>query len=225
MIEDAADQGYLHYMKFGGQSYVVYLIWAVLVLELVASLFNARYSLAFISLITLMLSFAPVIFADRFQIRLPVHFFAGIVLFIFGTIYLGEAFGFYEKYWWWDVLLHGGSAMGFGLIGFVFVFILFEGDRYAAPPWALALIAFCIAITIGAMWEVFEFAMDQIFGLNMQKSGLIDTMWDLIVDIVGAAIGAAAGFGYLKGRRHRGLPGIIGEFVAKNRRLFRRKKR
>ncbi len=212
-------------MKLGGQSYVVYLIWAVLVVELGVSLFNGRYSLAFIALVTLSLSLAPVIFADRFHIRLPVHFFAGVVLFIFGTVYLGEAFDFYEKYWWWDILLHGGSAMGFGLIGFIFVFILFEGDRYAAPHWALAFMAFCIAITNGVVWEVFEFAMDQMFGLTMQKSGLMDTMWDLIVDIVGAAIGAAAGFGYLKGREHSGLPGMIGEFVAKNRRLFRRKKR
>ncbi|MCK4712292.1 MAG: hypothetical protein KAT26_05365 [Marinosulfonomonas sp.] len=212
-------------MKFKGQSIVVYLIWAILALETVVSLINARYSLAFIALATLLLSFAPAIFADRLKIQLPVHFFAGVVLFVFGTVYLGEAFDFYEKYWWWDVLLHGGAAMGFGLIGFIFVFILFEGDRYAAPHWALALMAFCFAITIGAVWEVFEFAMDQMFGLTMQKSGLLDTMWDMIVNIVGAAIGAAAGYGYLKGRGHWGLARLIGEFVAKNRRLFRRKRR
>jgi len=225
MIEDQTDQVYLYFMKLGGQSYVVYLIWAVLGLELGLSLSNGRYSLAFVALSTLVLSLAPVIFADRFDIRLPVHFFAGIVLFIFGTVYLGEAFGFYEKYWWWDILLHGGSAMGFGLIGFIFVFILFEGDKYAAPHWALALIAFCIAITIGTLWEVFEFGMDQVFGMNMQKTGLIDTMWDLVVNICGAAIGAASGFGYLKGGERHGLSGMIGEFVAKNRRLFKRKKR
>jgi len=225
MIEDHADQGYLQCMKLSEQSVVVYLIWAVLGLELVLSLFNGHYSLAFVALVTLALSLAPVIFADRFDIQLPVHFFAGIVVFIFGTVYLGEAFGFYEKYWWWDILLHGGSAMGFGLIGFIFVFILFEGDKYAAPHWALALIAFCIAISIGVVWEVFEFAMDQMFGMNMQKSGLIDTMWDLIVDIIGAGVGAMAGFAYLKGRQIHGLPGMIGEFVAKNRRLFKRKKR
>ncbi|HHI69700.1 MAG TPA: hypothetical protein ENJ91_01760, partial [Rhodobacteraceae bacterium] len=136
-------------MKISGQSYVVYLIWAILVLELGASLIEGRYSLAFIAAATLALSFTPMLFEDRFHIRLPVRFFAGVVLFVFATIYLGEAFGFYEKYWWWDVLLHGGSAMGFGLIGFIFVFILFEGDRYAAPHWAMALMAFCIAISIG----------------------------------------------------------------------------
>ena len=212
-------------MKLGKQSYVVYLIWAVLALEFVVSMFEGRYSLAFIALATLSLSLAPMIFADRFHIRLPVRFFAGIVLFIFGTVYLGEAFDFYEKYWWWDVLLHGGSALGFGLIGFIFVFILFEGDRYAAPPWALSFMAFAIAVSIGVMWEIFEFAMDQTFGLNMQKSGLIDTMWDLIVDVIGAFVGAWAGYGYLQGRDKSGLAGMIREFVSKNRRLFRRRKR
>ncbi|HGG62967.1 MAG TPA: hypothetical protein ENK34_00215 [Rhodobacteraceae bacterium] len=212
-------------MKLGNQSYVVYLIWAVLALEFVVSMFEGRYSLAFIALVTLSLSLAPMIFADRFHIRLPVRFFAGIVLFIFGTVYLGEAFDFYEKYWWWDVLLHGGSALGFGLIGFIFVFILFEGDRYAAPHWALSFMAFAIAVSIGVMWEIFEFAMDQTFGLNMQKSGLIDTMWDLIVDVIGAFVGAWAGYGFLQGHDKSGLSGMIREFVSKNRRLFRRRKR
>jgi len=211
-------------MKLGGQSYVVYLIWAILVLELAMSVLNARYSLAFVALATISLSLAPMIFADRFHIRLPVHFFAGIVLFILGTVYLGEAFDFYEKYWWWDVLLHGGSALGFGLIGFIFVFIMFAGDRYAAPHWALSFMAFAIAVSIGALWEIFEFSMDQAFGLNMQKSGLIDTMWDLIVDVIGAAIGAGAGYGFLQGRDKSGLAGMIREFVNKNRRLFRRRK-
>ena len=212
-------------MKLGGQSYVVYLIWAILVLELAMSVLNARYSLAFIALATISLSLAPMILGDRFHIRLPVHFFAGIVLFIFGTVYLGEAFDFYEKYWWWDVLLHGGSALGFGLIGFIFVFIMFAGDRYAAPHWALSFMAFAIAVSIGVLWEIFEFSMDQAFGLNMQKSGLIDTMWDLIVDVIGAFFGAWAGYGFLQGRDKSGLAGMIREFVSKNRRLFRRRKR
>ena len=69
-------------IKLSGQSYVVYLIWAVLALELGLSLFNGHYSLGFIALVTMLLSLAPAVFADRFDIQLPVHFFAGIVLFI-----------------------------------------------------------------------------------------------------------------------------------------------
>jgi hypothetical protein len=137
-------------------------------------------------------------------------------------VFLGEVHNFYERFWWWDTMMHGGSAIGFGLIGFILVFMMFQGDRFAAPPLAVAFFAFCFALSIGTLWEVFEFAMDHFFGLNMQKSGLVDTMSDLIVDAVGALIGAGAGFGYLKGRAKGGLSSLLDEFVRTNPRLFRR---
>jgi hypothetical protein len=168
----------------------------------------------------LILSLLPLLAAGRFGIRLPLPFVAAVALFAFATIFLGEAFDFYTRYWWWDIALHGGSAISFGLIGFLFVFMLFEGDRYAALAWALALISFCLALSIGTLWEIFEFAMDQLFGLNMQKSGLIDTMWDLIVDTFGASLGALAGFLFLKGQQMGGLTRVLQEFAEKNRRFF-----
>ena len=210
---------------FRQQSLIVFAIWGFLVLAFLAALVTFNWSLAFIAVITFVLSLLPVLFANRFEIRLPHGFFAAIVMFIFGTIFLGEAFGFYERYWWWDVVLHMGSAVGFGLIGFVFMLMLFEGDRYAAPPLAMAFFAFCFAIAIGTLWEVFEFAMDQLFGLNMQKSGLVDTMADLIVDGLGAFIGAAAGFAWLKGQEQGSLTGQIAQFVRENRGWFRRLRR
>ena len=56
------------------------------------------------------------------------------------------------------------------------------------------MLAFCVGLSIGALWDVFDFTMGQLFGLNMQKSGLVDTMKDLSVDTVGAASGAFAGY-------------------------------
>lgn len=203
---------------------IVQMIWAVLLVAFVLALAEGRWSLAFVSAATFGLSILPVVASRRFGIRLPVRFFAWIVVFVFGTIFLGEAFDFYTRYWWWDVILHAGSAVGFGLAGFLFVFMLFEGDRYAAPAWAVAFISFCFALSIGTLWEIFEFAMDQIFSLNMQKSGLIDTMWDLIVDTLGASIGAIAGLSYLKGQELGGLTAAIREFVAANRRFFRKRR-
>ena len=200
----------------------VFAIWTFLSVEFVISLATQRWSTAFVCAATIGLSLLPVLFASRFDIRLPRSFLFGIVLFVFATIYLGELGDFYERYWWWDVAMHAGSAMAFGLMGFLFVFMMFEGDRYAAPPIAITFLAFCVAVTIGAVWEIFEFAMDQLFGFNMQKSGLVDTMGDLIVDCIGAAIGAAMGFLYLKGRQHGGPLGAITEFVLLNRRLFRK---
>ncbi len=207
------------------QPLVVQAIWTVLVVEFVVALVEARWWLAFVSLATFALSILPVLFQSRFGIRLPMRFFAWIVIFVFATIFLGEAYDFYNWLWWWDVVLHGSSAVAFGLVGFLFVFMLFEGDRYAAPAWAVAFVGFCFALSIGALWEIFEFAMDQIFGMNMQKSGLADTMSDLIVDAIGAAIGAFAGFLHLKGLEFGGLTGVLQEFIHANRRLFRKFRR
>ena len=199
--------------------YLTLIIWGILAVATVFALVTARWSTVFVSVTAIVVTLLPAIFSERFRIILPLGFLAAISVFVFATLFLGEVFDFYNRFWWWDVVLHGFSAMGFGIIGFLFVFFLFEGDRYAAPPWALGLIAFAFALSIGALWEIFEFAMDQLFGLNMQKSGLIDTMWDLIVDTGGAALGASAGFFWLKGRNNT-LSALIEEFVNSNRALY-----
>ncbi|UPH72428.1 hypothetical protein LGT41_0006330 [Abyssibius alkaniclasticus] len=212
-------------MKFREQSRLVLFVWATLVIAAIAALVLGRWSAAFVAIVTLTLTFLPMAFESRFNIKLPAEFGAAIVLFLFATLFLGEVGDFYNKYWWWDVVLHTGSAIGFGLMGFILIFMMFEGDRYAAPPIAIALFSFTFGVSIGALWEIFEFFMDQSFGLNMQKSGLLDTMWDLIVNTIGAALGATAGFFYLK-RRHFGwLSYLIDKFVKANQRLFRKRNR
>lgn len=200
-------------------------IWAVLLVALALALITGRWSLAFVSLATLVLTLLPVLFVERFQVRLPFSFVGAISVFVFATIFLGEAFDFYGRYWWWDLFLHGGSAIGFGLIGFLFVFAMFEGDQYAAPPIAVALMAFCFAMTIGATWEIFEFAMDELFGFNMQKTGLDDTMGDLMINAAGATLGAGTGFFWLKGQQLGGLSGVISEFLRLNKGFFRKLRR
>ena len=207
---------------FRDQAWLAKIIWALLLLFIMDALFQRNWPLAFVAFVTLTLSLAPVFVARWADVVVPPSFIAAIVAFIGGSLFLGEVFDFYNRFWWWDLIMHGGSAIGFGLIGFVLVFMMFQGDRYAAPPFAVAFFAFCFALAIGAMWEIFEFGMDQIFGLNMQKSGLMDTMWDLIVDFVGALIGAGSGYAYLNGRAKGGLRGLIDDFVERNPRFFKR---
>lgn len=206
---------------FSEQSIVTRLIWLSLLFSIAESIVLGRWSLAFVSAATLALSVTPVYVARWMHVHVPPGFMAAVVLFVWGTLFLGEVFDFYNRYWWWDVVMHGGSAVGFGMIGFILVFVMFQGDRYAAPPIAIAFFAYCFAVSIGATWEVFEFTMDQLFDTNMQKSGLVDTMGDLIVDHVGAILGASVGFAYLKGLEHRGLPGLIADFVRRNPRFFK----
>ena len=207
---------------FSEQTWIARIIWAALLIIAADAVINGRWPVGFVALGTLFVSILPLLVARRLDVVIPPSFVAAVVIFVGGTLFLGEVYDFYERFWWWDVVMHGASAIGFGLMGFVLVFIMFQGDKFAAPPVALAFFAFCFAMTIGAIWEIFEFAMDQIFGLNMQKSGLMDTMSDLIVDMIGAGIGAGVGYLYLKDRAAGGLTHVIRDFIERNPKYFKR---
>ncbi|RMD47545.1 MAG: hypothetical protein D6832_05855 [Alphaproteobacteria bacterium] len=207
---------------WAAQPLVARVIFVVLGFELVSGLVTGRWMSAAVAAATMALTIVPLVAVRRFGIRLPPAFLAWTTVFVFASIFLGEAQDFYERFWWWDLVLHGSSAMAIGLFAFLLIFMLFEGDRYAAPPWALGALSFCVAMTIGGLWEIFEFTMDQLFGFNMQKSGLVDTMTDMIVDALGAAVSGLAGFLYLKGRDLGGSRALIEAFIAENRARFRR---
>ena len=200
-------------------------IWAMLLATALIALGLARWSLAFVSLATLALSLVPPLLAERLSLRLPLPFLLFTTFFFFASIFLGEAFDFYERLWWWDIALHGLSAIGFGLTGFLFIFMLFEGDRFAAPASAIAMISFCVAMTVGGLWEIFEYGMDVTFGLNMQKSGLDDTMGDLIVDAIGGLIGSITGYFYLRYESAGLLGRGLAQFIQMNQRLYQKSKR
>jgi len=135
------------------QSRVVLVLWGALLAAGIVALVLGLWPLAFVSAATLALSMVPAFLASRFFVTVPVPLLVAITLFAIGSVLMGEAFGFYERVWWWDLALHGSSAVGFGLIGFLFIFMLFEGDRFAAPPAAIAFLSFCLTITVGSIWE------------------------------------------------------------------------
>ena len=202
----------------------ILVIWAALLIAGLIALGSTRWSLAFVSFATLGLSLLPPLLAARWSLKLPLPFLVATTLFFFATIFLGEAFDFYERLWWWDLALHGSSAVGFGLTGFLLVFMLFEGDRFAAPPSAIAAITFCVAMTIGATWEIFEYTMDASFGLNMQKSGLDDTMGDLIVNGIGSLTASLTGYIYLTRDSEGWIGRRLSQFIKINRKFYQKYK-
>ena len=127
---------------------------------------------------------------------LPVQFQVVITLFFFASLYLGSIKGFYYRYWWWDTLLHMTSGFILGLVGFLFVYTLnnYKREAFSLSPFFIAFFAFCFSMTVGAIWEIYEFTMDSLFGWDMQKSGLMDTMFDLMADMVGAACSSIYGY-------------------------------
>jgi CDP-diglyceride synthetase len=198
-------------------------------IELAFILYNQRWFAAFLVTAIMLATASPIILGRRFNVYIPPEFQVLTVAFVFASLFLGEVRDFYQRIWWWDMALHATSGLLLGIFGFLLVYVLNENARVelSMKPRFVALFAFLFAVAVGSLWEVFEFAMDQVFGMQMQKpmlndpSGLTDTMWDLIVDTLGAAIISALGWWYMSTGKESWLEIAIQSFIQKNPRFFR----
>lgn len=196
----------------------------ILLLAGILAALTQNWSAVFASLGALLLTYVPKALASQINVRLPLQFELFIIIFLYGTIFLGEVGDYYERFWWWDIVLHTGSAFAFGFAGFLTLYLLFIRNKLRASPSLIAMFAFAFGMAIGTLWEIFEFAMDQIFGFNMQKSGLRDTMWDLIVDALGAGTASLIGYIYLKYQVKDPFDALINWFLKENPRFKPRSK-
>ncbi|MPS70499.1 MAG: hypothetical protein E2586_18625 [Novosphingobium sp.] len=210
------------------QALVTYAMLAVMAFELATLLWTGRWPHAVLVLGLMAIIGLPVFHRRGVIALVPVEIQVCAVIFIFATLFLGEVRDFYIRIWWWDLVLHTSSGVLLGLLGFLMLYLLNESETvgFALRPVFLAFFAFCFSVALGALWEIFEFAMDQIFGMNMQKpmlndpSGLTDTMWDLIVDTTGALFASLAGLLYLLRARKEGRKDWLQRFVERYPRVF-----
>lgn len=187
----------------------------IMAVELVLLVIGGRWMHAFLVVAIIVVTLLPVVAHRRIPVQIPSEVQVLAIVFIFATLFLGEVRNYYARLWWWDLALHATAGLMLGLVGFLIVYILNENDRISLrmKPSFLALFAFFFGLGIGTLWEIFEFGMDGMFGLNMQKwipgdpSGLTDTMWDLIVGAIGAAAVSIAGWRYMKGERRNRIDG------------------
>lgn len=203
------------------QIIIIRFLQGTLVIAGIVAALQGSWTVLFASSITLAVIFLPAALGRNVKLNLPVSFHFIVTLFIYVTLFLGEIGGFYERFWWFDVLLHMGSALVFGIVGFMILYTLYDTNRFVAQPFLIGLFSFAFAVAIGAVWEIFEFTMDSFFGFNMQKSGLVDTMWDLIVDSIGALIASTVGYYYIKEKGKGFLSRAIKRFVASHSQLQR----
>lgn len=187
---------------------------------------RGQYQAGFETLVILVITFVPLLMRNRFQVRIPHEFETLTIVFIYMSLFLGEVHDFYALYWWWDLALHAGAGLLVGITGFLLVYVLNHNKNVNLnlTPKFIALFAFMFAIGIGSLWEIFEFILDNLLGLNMQKTGLVDTMWDLIVNCIGALTISVLGYDYLKSEGADSfLDRMIHKFVASNPRIFRKR--
>ncbi len=207
---------------------VLAVLQTIMAVELVLVLWRGAGLTAVLVLVVMAVTLAPVLLGRRLPVDIPAEFQVLAIVFVFAALFLGEVRSWYERIWWWDIALHTSSGLLLGLVGFLLVYVLNENERVDVHmrPRFVALFAFLFAVAVGALWEIFEFSMDRLFGANMQKpmfddpSGLTDTMWDLIVDTLGAFAISALGWWYMQRGERSFIEAWIRKFIARNPRLF-----
>ncbi|MBD3669731.1 MAG: hypothetical protein HUJ29_03075 [Gammaproteobacteria bacterium] len=209
---------------------ITLLLQAILLGEVLIAVWNQQWMSALVASAIILVTLSPFFINKFFRVFIPPEFVLLAVLFVFASLFLGEVRGYYTRFWWWDLVLHTGSGFLLGVLGFLLVHIMNETEKIDVhmKPGFVAFFSFVFAVAVGAVWEIFEYSMDVFFGLNMQKemlgddSGLTDTMWDLIVDSIGALVIAVLGYSYLKTSKNESfLIKWMHSFIKNNPRLFK----
>ena len=167
---------------------VTFAVYAVLRLVVIAvlvlSFFGGRYENVFICFLTLALLLVPAFFQKNFGIQLPSTLEVIIMLFIFAAEILGEIGTYYVKIPIWDTMLHTINGFLCAAIGFSLVDLLNRNNRFKfhLSPIYLSVVAFCFSMTIGVLWEMFEFSADMLFKTDMQKDFVINSISTVTLD-------------------------------------------
>ncbi len=221
----------------------------IVLLVLVARFLRADYYSVFLCVLTLLLFNIPLFVDKKLHVTLPKELEAVILLFIFSAEILGEIGSFYTHIPWWDTMLHTINGFLMAAIGFALIDILNNSPKFHfnMSPIFVAFVAFCFSMTVGVVWEFFEFSMDYFTLTDMQKDrlvpaissvllnpsglndeivlkgiesttvhladgsthvidggyldiGIIDTMKDLLVNLIGAVVFSIIGYFYIIGR-------------------------
>lgn len=160
-------------------SFIWYLtLRALVIVIMVLSFLRGDFSSVFFCGLTLILFLIPFWIDKKLDIEIPNVLEIIIFLFIFAAEILGEIQNFYGIFKHWDTILHTLNGFLCAAIGFSLIDILNNSERFhiKLSPVFVSLVAFCFSMTIGVLWEFFEFGADQLFKYDMQKDRLVQTI-------------------------------------------------
>ena len=225
--------------KFKKENKLYKIITGLIILSLLIafpiSIWEQNWLNVFLVLLTFILFTLTQVIQDKSDFRFPGELQLLLITFIYAGVFLGGVRDFYYRFTWFDSLLHAISGLGLGFLGFLIPYSLYKTGKLKTGPFFIALFGFCFALSLGALWEIFEFGMDELFGFNMQKArnlevvygyfdtrlGVLDTMYDLILDALGAFIASVAGYLYLKKGEFFLFDCLIKKVEKKNPKLFK----
>ena len=155
----------------------------LVILTLIRCIITRNYQSAMLCVLSLILFLIPAFIQDKMKVKIPAVFQVIIFSFIFAAEILGEVNHYYVRIPGWDTMLHTMNGFLCAAIGFSLVYLLNRGSKnFNLTPFYLTLVAFCFSMTVGVLWEFFEFTMDQFFFLDMQKDFIVQEFGSVTLD-------------------------------------------
>lgn len=147
----------------------------LILLTLIRSIFMHRFENVFVCVLSLVLFAMPLLIERSLAIDIPPLMEAIIYCFIYAAEILGEINSFYTLIPGWDTMLHTINGFLVAAVGFCLVDLFDRSERFSfkLSPLFLAIVAFCFSMTVGVLWEFFEFGADQFLGTDMQKDFIV----------------------------------------------------
>lgn len=157
---------------------------AGIIICMVAQIFNHNFENVFLCILSLILLLMPTIIEHQLKIDFPDTLEIIIMLFVFAAEILGEIRSFYLTYPYWDTMLHTMNGFLCAAIGFSLVDFFNRNERFSLKlsPVFMAVVAFCFSMTIGVLWEFFEYGMDRFLLFDMQKDTIVHTISSVSLD-------------------------------------------
>lgn len=157
------------------KSLTVYFVLRILVIIcMIRELMNGNIENALLCVLSLGLFLIPMLVEKAFKIELPSILETIVLLFIFSAEILGEINNFYGLFHNFDDILHTINGFLAASVGFSLVYLLNENSKsFKLSPFFVSLVAFCFSMTIGVVWEFFEYGMDNILKFDTQKDEFV----------------------------------------------------
>ncbi len=175
----------VEHIKRDKVSFTVYVVLRLAVIvSMVFSFFRGHYENVGMCLLTLMLLLAPAVVERSFKLDLPTPLEVVVMCFIFAHTILGELSSFYVKVPGWDTMLHTLNGFICAGVGISLIDLLNRNKRFKfeLSPAYVVIVAFCFSMTVGVLWEFFEFGMDMLFNTDMQKDTVIHSFNSVMLD-------------------------------------------
>ena len=163
--------------------FVYLLLRFLIIICMLRELYNGNASNALLCVFSLILLLLPFFIEKAFKVDLPSILEIIILTFIFSAEILGEINNYYVTVKNFDTILHTINGFLCASIGFSLVYLLNKNiDCINLSPFFVALVSFCFSMTVGVVWEFFEYGMDNLFNLDMQKDRYIYKLNTVILD-------------------------------------------